>query len=852
MRWSLRRGKQDADAPAEQAPAAPGSSAPAISDPGWRAVAPMAGSWSTSAPLTSSGDPSTVRPLEPRRGTAYVPHDADGTGDPVAPEPGRVAGLAVARAVVTPTVPVVEPAPYALVQPPLRHAPTRPLVERSSLTRATEEYVGEPVAPAPPVAPRPPAASESPIFGSPAPRRADPVVEAATDAGARFQEALANLHRSGLPRYVSPSEGGPPPAPEPPRPPAAPTPPPEVQPPLTHLRRNTLAQSRRLGLGAPIRREDIPSGEHGAEARDAGDSGGDAGDAEPAPVVLPAPPSDFPQPAPASGYDDASLIHPPMEWVRPEPAALESGQHDAPDDEPGGGGGAPIEPIVVPAHPIIDSSVHPTASTTPLVFRSRATGPDLDAAADRAIQRAVVTRPPAELAQALRSSHGIDVGDVPVHRDLDAGIEARERRARAFARSGRVYLPEDLGPTHSSTARGVLAHELVHVAQQRRLGTALPSEDTDHGRALEEEARAAERMYSSSTSEGFGAPELVHSAPPVSASFVHNAITQRAATDPPVDYLDPSQSSSIGTQGVEIFRQEAQTAVQQVVRELSLTPNTAFTDQTQAGQAEQRFLDIINAQLRQRDQAPQSQLSEQDRRKIADMFAGGQGAGGSGNATGAMDTAFGQQLNRTFGSASALGGDVGGLVGGIMGLIEHRRHPSAQPGQSGQSGQSGGTGGSAERAGRVPEPEQPVAAGRVVRRGRRPAVSAAAPEAGRVNSSATPGTTPTSASGRNSTWVRRWRSAPTSPAWPRSSPRTGGYSATRTATTPAPSSRGTSGTRRSSSNASGTLSRPTPSNSSNNNRPAAPTRPATTRARTPIAVRRSNRQPPIRVTPRPT
>src|SRR3982751_4532156 len=118
MRWSLRRGTRHADGRAPTAaPSAPVSGAPAAPDPGWRAVPPIASSWSDRTPLTTS-----------------------------------------------------------------------PLTPRASLATPAE-------APAPP--------SVSPPQ---APPRREPAVEATTEAGARFREALANLHTSGLPRYVSPTE----------------------------------------------------------------------------------------------------------------------------------------------------------------------------------------------------------------------------------------------------------------------------------------------------------------------------------------------------------------------------------------------------------------------------------------------------------------------------------------------------------------------------------------------------------------------------------------------------------------------------------------------------------------------
>ncbi len=56
--------------------------------------------------------------------------------------------------------------------------------------------------------------------------------------------------------------------------------------------------------------------------------------------------------------------------------------------------------------------------------------------------------------------------------------------ARAFTRDAQVFLSE-----HATAA--TLAHELVHVAQQRALGDRLPPEHTPAGRTLEAQANPA-------------------------------------------------------------------------------------------------------------------------------------------------------------------------------------------------------------------------------------------------------------------------------------------------------------------------------------------------------------------------
>lgn len=82
---------------------------------------------------------------------------------------------------------------------------------------------------------------------------------------------------------------------------------------------------------------------------------------------------------------------------------------------------------------------------------------------------------------------------MPIHRGPRAADEARSLGARSFARDAEVFLPAQVGPPDQPDARGLLAHELTHAAQQRTLGFTLPAEDSDAGRALEAQALAAER-----------------------------------------------------------------------------------------------------------------------------------------------------------------------------------------------------------------------------------------------------------------------------------------------------------------------------------------------------------------------
>ncbi len=268
MRWpkigrQSRRGDSTANGPgAQDAPASSAAAPGSTTDRPWAALPPMAPSWAAETPLTAPAMAVIRQPLatlatEGRRQAGALPLDG-------APEPGSVVGLA---AVIVPKpadpTPAAELPAYFRDQPPLRHVTARPIVDHEPLVEATDAYVGEPVAPASSAGSTPLPTPQQPL------RSVEPPVEAMTEAGARFREALANLHKSGLPRY---EPGGESPAPPPAPPSGAPqrVPGTSSQPPLTH-RRRTLAESRRLGLGAPIR----PGAAEADEADEEGEPEGD-------------------------------------------------------------------------------------------------------------------------------------------------------------------------------------------------------------------------------------------------------------------------------------------------------------------------------------------------------------------------------------------------------------------------------------------------------------------------------------------------------------------------------------------------------------------------------------------------
>ncbi|MGH9118443.1 MAG: DUF4157 domain-containing protein, partial [Acidimicrobiales bacterium] len=112
----------------------------------------------------------------------------------------------------------------------------------------------------------------------------------------------------------------------------------------------------------------------------------------------------------------------------------------------------------------------------------------------RPVLRPTVDRVPDDMASSLRATHSVDVSDVPVRRHPEVSDEARSLGAVAFARQRQVFLPAEAGPLDRPETRGLLAHELTHVAQQQIIGGP-PSDGSEEAGLLEAEAQEAERFY---------------------------------------------------------------------------------------------------------------------------------------------------------------------------------------------------------------------------------------------------------------------------------------------------------------------------------------------------------------------
>lgn len=529
MRWPFRR--KDA----EQASVAPESASPAVSGD-TPEVAPRRSShqWATLPPLPVTVKPSAPLVMGPAPVLEPLPGPRRFSGTDVPPANGRVDGL-VHPVPARPEPPIQPSEPAAVVQPPLVHRPVHsgPPAAAPSLTDAVGSYVGEARQPAEPY--RAPGwlrfvpewlqqsgPSEADLgMASAEPRRSTP-------------PPLTPKPAPVVPQRVE--EAPPAPQPEPvavAEPAVAPTPPSLVDAPdittAGRRRRANLGQSRRLGLGAPIKRGPdqelvLPP----EPARIEQTQAPQAIEARPAPTVTPAPVSgppaqpaddgeEAPEPPPAPPPQPPPLVHRPVPEVRAEePDVVAEPARPAP--EPAG----PVVPSVVPKRvPGTPASTAPPASSVPLVYRSAPARPDQ--APRSTVRRGTPVPVPTSLVSAIRHSHGVDVTDVLVHRGPDVAAEARSLGARAFTRDAEVFLPEDAGSLDSARTRGLLAHELVHVVQQRTLGSALPALSTPAGAALEAEAVAAEHEHS-----GLGA-SMVHSghshAEPA-APLVHPVLTQ--------------------------------------------------------------------------------------------------------------------------------------------------------------------------------------------------------------------------------------------------------------------------------------------------------------------------------------
>jgi hypothetical protein len=214
-------------------------------------------------------------------------------------------------------------------------------------------------------------------------------------------------------------------------------------------------------------------------------------------------------------------LRPPAEPYQPISTAVAPGVVSAVTS-------APAAPVPVRRHA-------PGAPSARTVQRT-AEGEDVRSSPDlKAIQRSP-ERVPADVARDLSPVLG-DVSDVPVYRGPEVGSAAKQIQAKAFTTEGAVHLPDHHGPTTSGEGRDILAHEVTHAVQQRRLGSSLPSEESAEGQRLEQEAKdvaaavtpaAAQRVAASDVATSRG--PLTHpTAAPASAAVATRPTTPLSA-----------------------------------------------------------------------------------------------------------------------------------------------------------------------------------------------------------------------------------------------------------------------------------------------------------------------------------
>ena len=290
----------------------------------------------------------------------------------------------------------------------------------------------------------------------------------------------ARVSRAGVQRAPEPA-----PAPVQPAPIPAPMAPPASVPrpePDRDRPRLSIGQARRLGLGTPI-----AGGPISASAPPfAGSSV-----AAPLPAASPDRSPAIPEPAGIQRSPETPDIDLPLA-TRPTPAAPAESPAPAAMAPVAPAVDAPLERVPVGARRVGGRAGAMTGPSSPIVsaqpLRSR-------------VQRAPLTLPARSTEESASGSTvvapapatGSAGAPVAVHRDSSAAQLSKSLDARSFTHGGDIYLPASHGPLSSGKGRSLLAHELTHVTQQRRLGSSLPEEHTPHGKALEAEAVAAER-----------------------------------------------------------------------------------------------------------------------------------------------------------------------------------------------------------------------------------------------------------------------------------------------------------------------------------------------------------------------
>ncbi len=281
--------------------------------------------------------------------------------------------------------------------------------------------------------------------------------------------------------------------------------------PLTSSRRTVRSNpssTRRLGLGAPL-----------ASRSSAGSELTNTPERASPPNSLTAP---MAAPHPLAGAT-------PAESATAAPAVWRSTGESAPVMVGGRGPGRPSLPAAAPlaagrapssAAGAIASRPVPRMTTAPIHQR---------ASAGRSGGR-MQGKPTAGPVPAVPSTAG---GKLRIDRSGDGAAAAADLDANAFTSGDTIVMPSSHGPLDRGRGQALLAHELVHVGQQRRLGASLPSEDSSAGQQLEREAQSAEAVVeraSRSSAARLDMPVAARSSQraPAESSSLHSSEVRQA------------------------------------------------------------------------------------------------------------------------------------------------------------------------------------------------------------------------------------------------------------------------------------------------------------------------------------
>lgn len=176
----------------------------------------------------------------------------------------------------------------------------------------------------------------------------------------------------------------------------------------------------------------------------------------------------------------------------PLDSADTAGIQRAPEDEDEDG-------LPLPHLPSGDSSDSEQEDEDGLPLAHSPSGSSLDSSHSEVIQEV-----PADLIREVEKHSGESIGQISVVRGPNVDARARKLSAKAYSANGKIYLPGSQ-PLHTRSMRKLVAHELLHVMQQRALGTAIPAEHTADGKALEAQAKSAEKLGDGSAALHTGA-----------------------------------------------------------------------------------------------------------------------------------------------------------------------------------------------------------------------------------------------------------------------------------------------------------------------------------------------------------